>query len=253
MSQQPWRSLAAYGIRDFPRLFDRLKWISRRIGFRNELYDFLAHFASVYPKCRFVQVGAYDGLANDPIREFVIRNDWTGGFLEPVPEVFHKLKRNYAPYNGSGRLKFSNSALCPVNMEPRLWKVNPGYPGRLPVWANQLSSLSKEHLLNNLMGFPNVEKWITSVEVESVNLSVLLTQWDLEELDLLHLDIEGAEYQVLSSPVFDDLRPAVIVYEYVHLGEQNDVLSELLKGRGYTTKYYQHDALAIHDSCQLLC
>jgi hypothetical protein len=57
----------------------------------------------------FVQIGAYDGREHDPIQAFVRRCRWRGILVEPQPEAFERLRRNYA---GSPGLIFENVAIA---------------------------------------------------------------------------------------------------------------------------------------------
>ena len=43
----------------------------------------------------FLQIVASDGLRNDPLRDFIVRDQWSGVFVEPLPEAFALLKGNY--------------------------------------------------------------------------------------------------------------------------------------------------------------
>jgi hypothetical protein len=56
----------------------------------------LSAFESHKGEFFFVQIGAYDGLKSDPILAFVRDRRWRGILVEPQPDVFEKLKRNYA-------------------------------------------------------------------------------------------------------------------------------------------------------------
>src|SRR5688572_761255 len=67
------------------------------------------HF-SKKSRVTFVQIGAFDGLAGDPLRPLILENEnWTGVLAEPHPDAFERLQRNYAAQ--SQRLKFLNAAI----------------------------------------------------------------------------------------------------------------------------------------------
>src|SRR5262245_12222347 len=68
-----------------------------------------AHFSSE-PGVTFVQIGAYDGVAGDPIRSLVLEsNGWRGVMVEPQPSAFNRLRRNYS--DQASRLTFLNVAI----------------------------------------------------------------------------------------------------------------------------------------------
>ena len=71
-------------VRKMPCLFDLLKLIKRRTFSKPEpAYYFFDTFSKSHNrKVNFIQIGASDGLRNDPIREFIIRDKWQGIFVE---------------------------------------------------------------------------------------------------------------------------------------------------------------------------
>src|ERR1035438_3422409 len=44
----------------------------------------------------FIEVGANDGEFDDPLREYIVKYPWKGVLIEPQPDVFERLKANYA-------------------------------------------------------------------------------------------------------------------------------------------------------------
>jgi len=58
-----------------PAFYDMLKRTKRRLHLEaDQTYDGFDQFSRAHPRLRFVQIGAADGLRNDPIREFVLRD-----------------------------------------------------------------------------------------------------------------------------------------------------------------------------------
>jgi hypothetical protein len=49
------------------------------------------------PDFFFVQIGANNGVTDDPIRQFLIKYHWHGVLVEPQPRVFQQLLKNYEP------------------------------------------------------------------------------------------------------------------------------------------------------------
>lgn len=70
----------------------------------------LRAFAEQYPQAFLIEIGANDGIAYDPIREFVTANAWTGIMVEPSEEVFERLRHNYA--DAGDRIAFENVAIA---------------------------------------------------------------------------------------------------------------------------------------------
>ena len=43
----------------------------------------------------FIQVGANDGITGDDLRKYILKYQWHGILVEPVPYVFDRLIKNY--------------------------------------------------------------------------------------------------------------------------------------------------------------
>jgi hypothetical protein len=43
----------------------------------------------------FIQIGAFDGQTSDPIHSWIRKERWQGIFVEPQPEPFQALRKNY--------------------------------------------------------------------------------------------------------------------------------------------------------------
>ena len=108
-----------------------------------------AHFARE-SRVTFVHIGADDGVAGDPIRCLVVENDgWSGVMVEPQPDAFDRLQRNYA--DQSRRLQFLNVAISDASGERTLFCIPKAEQRRLGLsgWAGELASFSREHLLKH--------------------------------------------------------------------------------------------------------
>ena len=65
--------------------------------------------ASRVPDFFFVQIGAHDGIRDDPIRKYIVKSHWRGLLVEPVPHIFRKLVENY---RDETQLIFENVAVA---------------------------------------------------------------------------------------------------------------------------------------------
>ena len=90
------------------------------------VFDLALHYLIVTrgDSLTLVQVGANAGRDDDPIRPYLLNHPWRGLLIEPQPEVFEKLKANYAGLEG--RLSFENVAIS-SNPEPlKLYRLPTG-------------------------------------------------------------------------------------------------------------------------------
>lgn len=56
----------------------------------------------------FIQIGAHDGIMDDPIHEWIERFGWRGIFVEPQSAPFNRLKTGYIE-NGTSQRRTSPS------------------------------------------------------------------------------------------------------------------------------------------------
>ena len=55
----------------------------------------LAKFYLNRQQVTFLQIGAYDGVAGDPLRPIILDDErWSGVLVEPQPSAFERLKQN---------------------------------------------------------------------------------------------------------------------------------------------------------------
>jgi len=83
-------------LKNSPRLFDFARRVTRTLGHRSPGYCPLKEFTRDLKEIAFLQIGSNDGIGGDPLREFIVGSaNWHGVFVEPVPQMFAQLRRNY--------------------------------------------------------------------------------------------------------------------------------------------------------------
>jgi FkbM family methyltransferase len=161
-----------------------------------------------------VQIGSNDGKTGDPLYHFLKRNKkWRAVFVEPVPYLFERLKKNYS---GDHRFGFENAVIADDSQVHFYWvsqEAKSALPG-LPSWFDQLAGLSREHICNQI---PELEPFIQSTPFPGMSLTTLFHKHGLERVDLLHIDTEGQDYKILRMLDLERFNPRVILYERKHL------------------------------------
>lgn len=174
------------------------------------------------PDFFFVQVGASDGMADDPLRESVTTYHLRGLLIEPLPDLFERLRQNYA---GEPQLRFENVAVAAVNGRLVLYRPKAGAP--VPPVA---PTFNRDLLVQQGIDFAYIEGF----EVEAATLGTLLGRHGVERVNLLQIDAEGFDYQIVRSAIASGLRPNVINYEHCHLSSADAVACKrLLYDAGY--------------------
>lgn len=194
----------------------------------------------------FLQIGSNDGVQSDPLRDLILKNRfWRGVFVEPVPFLWEHLRTNY---RDKKRFAFENVAVGEKDEFRTFYylgeEVYQAIPG-LSQWTRGIGSFNREHLLEHLE--PSAWPFIRAEELECVTLRTLLDRNGLTLLDVLHIDTEGYDYKVLSQYDFGTHRPAVVLYEHVHLDDKERELAQaLLREHGYQLEEFRSDTLALH-------
>ena len=178
----------------------------------------------------FVSIGAYDGVANDPINRFVRSHDCHGILLEPQPEVFARLGANYTQFP---QCKLLNAAVDEVSGSRTMYFVPPGVPG-LPEWTEQIASFQIEHVLKHEEQAPGLTAHVQSRDIRTICFNDLLDLFEVRAIDALQIDAEGMDAQLLAWFPFERLLPAVLHYEVTHLSSQERAaVRKRLEGFGY--------------------
>lgn len=179
-------------------------------------------------KIQIVQIGSNDGVTDDPIYELVKNNpEWKALFVEPVPYLFEKLKKNYG---SDSRFTFENVAINDGSQQifytvKKEAKVD--LPD-LPSYYDQIGSFDKKHILKHFDGV--LEPYIEEILLSGLTLEELFKRNNIKEITLLHIDAEGYDWKILSQLNLDNIKPKIILIEHKHLAKvEIDNLINFLK------------------------
>src|SRR5262249_6388096 len=140
-------------------------------------------------RVHFVQIGAFDGVAGDPIRPLMLENEgWTGVMVEPHPDAFARLQQNYVAQ--SQRLKFLNAAISDEPGERTLFYISEAEREALglPDWAREIPSFDPDHLSKH---FPQAKLARQSVRTTTFEEAASLLPEGA--VDVVVIDTEGHE------------------------------------------------------------
>lgn len=189
----------------------------------------LRSFSQTVKDVFFVQIGSFDGLNNDPIHEFVVKNHWAGLLVEPVKESFDRLLDTY---KNNELLKFENLANAEGEGHKQFWRLRES--AESADWHGQLSSFRRDVILTHANLIPDIESRLVSEEVKCTSIKSLIRKHKIDRIDLLHIDAEGYDFEILKTFDFDLFRPAIVLYEHAHLSSvDKSQCSNYLKSKGY--------------------
>jgi FkbM family methyltransferase len=186
---------------------------------------------------KFIQIGANDGVLNDPLRKHLVLGGFAGVMVEPIPDIFEKMKDNCKEYK---KVSFINCAISDKeNSEFVLW---------VPKYINsgnyhQKASADLKTLLKNAK---ILHHDIKPINIPCTTLKLLMDSMGLETVDLLVVDAEGHDFNIIEKALEDFIEPSVIFFEVLHLSKiQRLKIRSLLKEYGYCFIEDLKDCLAM--------
>ena len=208
--------------------------------------SFLYRHLAVHNTLSFVQIGANDGIMNDPIYQFNVANkDVVSGFvLEPLPDIFEKLVENYKCCQN---IKPVNLAIHSTQSEMILHRVKPERASEVPTFARGVASFNGDHWKKTTL-VPSAD-FMEQVKVKCVSFSQFIKINSINKIDLLLLDTEGYDYEILLSIDFSIVKPKIIRFEHgvrnaLMSSEQFMLICDHLNAHGYQIIAESYDATA---------
>lgn len=169
----------------------------------------------------FVDVGAHDGVDINNTYFYEKELEWTGICVEPIPNIYQKLRDNRSAkcvhgcaYNKNGTVKFQ-------------W---------LDGYTEMLSGIEETY---NSKHCDRVDRELkqhggnrTLIEVPCYTLEKLLEDSNITHIDYLSIDTEGSEMQVLEGINFDRVKIDVIEVEN-NYPEELPMFNKFLNEKGF--------------------
>jgi hypothetical protein len=234
-------------IKTKPRVYDAINAL-RPIA--SEAGVWLNHYSKLnHGTVKFIQVGANDGLRGDPVRRFILRDNWSGVLVEPLLPVYLMLKDNYAHVK-KGPLFFENCAISDSPLDYiELWSFAETFLGSLSVedQMNYLrkSSLHKEQIMHCFPEGGDVEHKIKCYKTRCQPLCALIDRYfSAQPIDLIFIDAEGHDDHIIKTIDFGRCKPRAIFYESHNLGSRSEELNAFLTKQGYRLTQLGGDAVA---------
>ena len=188
-----------------------------------------------------IQIGSHVGnTLNDPLFQNV-DNSTKLILVEPVPFIFNQLKKNYTDkFPDSNNIIFINKAASSKTGTLELTVPSEKNDfNKLPWYASQLGSVNDNHISGHLDQFIDIPKVITEkITVPAITIDDIVKEHNIKEIDLLHTDTEGHDYDIIMNYSFI-VKPKKIMFEHKHMdgffhhGEKYEKLVSILEKKGY--------------------
>ena len=135
--------------------------------------------------------------------------------VEPVPHNIQELKKNISKYKD---IKIETSAVSSKNEVKKFYFVKPESVKKLGKhWASGIGSFDKQHILNHKNKRFKVENSdIEEIEIQYLTFTDLVNKYSITSIEMLQIDVEGAEYQILNSIDFTKISIQKIIFEFKH-------------------------------------
>jgi FkbM family methyltransferase len=218
----------------------------------------ISEFTSLWSKSKekvtVLQVGANDGIHNDPVHRFIKRDNWQGVLLEPQRYVFEKyLSPLYKKTKG---ITVLNAALDIKDGSKPIYKITVSNSR----WAHGLTSFNRAVLEEAVRsGYverqaikegcrlpERMEDYITEEQVECISTESLVKRFTLDKIDWLQIDTEGFDFEIIKMFNIIVTKPEVIVYENLHFSDSlKEECTAYLMNNGYLCKSYGPNTLAM--------
>jgi FkbM family methyltransferase len=190
----------------------------------------------------FIQIGANDGIRADSLRSLILRYHLRGLLVEPLCDMFEKLKINYS---SETQLTFENVAIAEKDGEASLFRFRLDAP--VPDWIHGMATFNGQKIINLAKNW-KLDQYVEEVRVKSVTFEKLLNVHRVETITLLQIDTEGFDLQVIKMALKSGVLPTLINYEFVNLSLMDRLEScRLLSEYGYSFLHGRIDTLAVRD------
>jgi FkbM family methyltransferase len=186
------------------------------------------------PGLTFLQIGAYDGVGDDDLRDLVTQYELRGVLVEPQPVAFARLERNY---RDQPQVVLLPAAIAECEGTRDLYCRR----GK----ATMAASFDRNHLRRH--GIPDEEIFAQPVVCHTVESALGIAGFD--QVDLVQIDAEGFDWPIIRSMDFSRLQPAIIRFEYRNMSDRDaDSCLEFLAVHGYRFLLEPRDIIAYRGS-----
>ena len=160
-----------------------------------------------------VSIGSHTGIwLQDELKKF---NSEKNILIEPVPYNITQLEENTKKFNN---IIIEQSAVSDKDETKSFFYLKKDSIDKLKKhWATGIGSFDKTHLLNHRSKrFLINEEHIEETKVNCISFESLKKKYDIQSIDKLMIDVEGAEFKILNSINFNDVEIKEILFEKKH-------------------------------------
>jgi len=167
----------------------------------------------------FIDIGAHDGVTFSNTYFLEKERQWDGICIEPIPDVFDKLKQNRQSININSCITQKSGAIT----FRRVYGYNEMLSGILDLMDRE----HVEQIENDCIQTGDIYK---DILIEGRNINEILNEFKVKRIDFLSIDTEGAEYEIIKTIDFNKVK---ISFLSIENNKDSIQIREMLKGKGY--------------------
>jgi FkbM family methyltransferase len=198
---------------------------------RSNLRYVVANELIANPRMTFLQIGAFDGVGEDDLRELVTTHNLRGVLVEPQPAAFARLQQTY---RNQRQVTLLQAAIAETEGTRDLYCHRSH--------ASMAASFDRQHLRKHgISDHDIVAQPVSCHTVESA-----LCVGGFANVDLIQIDAEGYDWPIIRSIDFTRIRPRMIRFEYRHMPDADaDACLAHLASHGYRFILESNDIIAV--------
>jgi FkbM family methyltransferase len=190
-----------------------------------------------------LQIGAMDGVLFDLLHPHLIKGGWRGILVEPLPDMFEALQNTYA---AQPQLTLVNCAIGDHEGAMALRRIDPKAvaEGLLPKEALGIATgFADRGLFARSDYAARFAAHTVIVQAPCRTLQKLLDEHNVDKIDVVVIDAEGADWLIAKQLDFAYYKPRLFCMEHSHLtaGEIEECY-RFLSTRGYSLAVCEEDA-----------
>jgi methyltransferase, FkbM family len=173
--------------------------------------DFLIHW--LFPDLhglRILQIGANDGVRNDPLYPWIRDYRWSGCLVEPMPDFAARLRQLHDQSPG---IEIVEAAVGINGGSAVLHYIDPSLTG-LPTWASGLATLDPNRARDAAVSLGLSPANVLTRSVAMITVQELLARFDPTEPQLVAIDTEGFDIKLATVLLEAGCRPRILHFEH---------------------------------------
>ena len=183
-----------------------------------------------------VVIGAHFGVwLEDEISKY---NNHNILLVEPVP---YNIKILEQKYSSNQNIHICKNAIYSKKELKKFYYVDEkSIPKLGKHWASGIGSFDKNHILNHKSKrFKIEDNDIIQIEINFITFKDMIKDYSIKSIEKLQIDVEGAEYEILKSINFEDIKIDSIHFESKHFdgtfkeGDKLEEIKKKLSDKGY--------------------